>query len=240
MLFLSEMGSLNREEQRKGVPRLRSSQALSGGCTGNRFGGGRRRELGSQGGGTAQVQVGGDGDHVQVRDRGGSEKWANSGQILKWMGPAVIPNWGRSGVTERLKMLRSLEPQYLAGRSCHQLGLEGNGREDRRGGRTQGIGCRRVSGRYPCTFTWGAMRPASRARTAYNAESCRQRASAPHHRRREDRLRRFSWPPGCSSSPGCEQMPGPGDPGVPKTNTTRPIVYLSRALQPPLPTVIPT
>jgi len=51
LLFLSEMGSLNAEEQRKGVPRLKSSQALSGGCTGNRFWGGRRQELGSQGGG---------------------------------------------------------------------------------------------------------------------------------------------------------------------------------------------
>ena len=173
------------------------------------------------------------------------EFWTDSGVDGTCRPTKLGKGWS---LREGLKMLLpSLELLYLAGRSCHRLGLEDSGREDRRGGRTQGIGWRRVRGRYPCTLAWGAKRPVSRARTPYNAESCRQRASAPHHTRCsegrwEDRLGRFSRPLGCNSSPGSEtgpsQMSGPGDPEVPKTNTTRPIVYLPRALQPPLPTVL--
>ena len=39
----------------------------------------RRQEVGYQGGGTELVQVGDNGDHVQMRDRGGNEKLAGSG-----------------------------------------------------------------------------------------------------------------------------------------------------------------
>lgn len=126
--------------------------------------------------------------------RGASEEWAHSREIQKLRGLAVISG---GGVRERAgsRMLRSLGPQHLAGRSCHQLGADDSGREGEGALRGLDAGAARAP-----RAGWGEVVRATGApgTAACSPESGRQRASAPHRRGRRGRGKD---PPGRFSRP---------------------------------------